>query len=73
MSKNHIFHQKSKDIYIGYNFLKELIYMGEFHVMYFKLIDQFYGIFKNPLKKYIFEIHGENLDIVKFEAVRCRN
>ena len=57
LSKNHVFHQKGKNIDIIYHFISQLVNKDEFHVEYRKSIDRLDGIFTKSFTKDIFEIH----------------
>jgi hypothetical protein len=73
LSKNHVFHQKSKHIDTRYHFIRELVNNGEVHVEHCKSIDQLADIFTKPLAKDIFEFHRNNLGIVKAAVVSSSN
>ena len=64
LSKNSVFHQKSKHIDTRYHFIRELVSNGEVHLKPCKSSDQLDAIFTNSLAKYVFEFHRRNLGVV---------
>ena len=55
LSKNHVFHKRSKHIDISYHFIRELINNGEIYLEFCKCEDQSTYIFTKPLEKERFE------------------
>ena len=68
LSKNHVFHQKSKHIDTRYHFIRELVNNGEIYLKFCKSKDQLADIFTKPLAKDVFEYHRENLGVVHIDC-----
>ena len=64
LSKNSVFHQKSKHIDTRYHFIRELVSNGEVHLKPCKSSDQLADIFTKPLAIDVFEFHKRNLGVV---------
>ena len=50
LTKKPVFHGKSKDIIIKYNFIRDLVRDGDINVKFFKSQDQLADIFTKALK-----------------------
>ena len=55
LSKNQVFHKRSKHIDTRYHFIRELINNGEIYIEFSKSENQFADIFTKPLAKEIFK------------------
>ena len=55
MSKNHVFHSKTKHISINYHVLREKVVEKEIRLEYVNTKEKFVDIFMNPLPKDTFE------------------
>ena len=64
LSKNSVFHQKSKHIDTRYHFIRELVSNGEVHLKPCRTSDQLADIFTKPLAVDLFEFHKRNLGVV---------
>jgi len=63
LSKNHVFHKRSKHIDTRYHFIRELINSNEISVEFCRSEDQFADMFTKPLAKELFEIHRKNIGV----------
>ena len=63
LSRNHVFHKRSKHIDIRYHFFQELINENEISVEFYRSENQFADLFTKPLGKYLFEVHRENIGV----------
>ena len=64
LSKNSVFHQKSKHIDTRYHFIRELLNNREVHLKPCRTSDQMADIFTKPLAVDLFEFHKRNLGVV---------
>ena len=64
LSKNSVFHQKSKHIDTRYHFIRELVHNGEVHLKPCKSSDQLADMFTKSLAKFVFAFHRRNLGVV---------
>ena len=64
LSKNPVFHKRSKHIDTRYHFIRELISNGEIYLEHCKSNDQYADIFTKPLGKKSFEHKIDNLGIM---------
>ena len=65
LSKNSVFHQKSKNIDTRYHFIRELVRSGEVHLKPCKSSDQLVDIFTNSLAQDVFKFPKRNLGVVR--------
>ena len=70
LSKNHVFHKRSKHIDIRYHFIRELINNGEIYLEFCKSEDQSADIFTRPLEKQRFEHLRKVLGIIEKSSLR---
>jgi hypothetical protein len=73
LSKNHIFHKRSKHIDTRYHFIRELVNKGEINLECCRFEDQLTNIFTKPLTKKQFKYLRENLRIVNIDVISGRN
>ena len=64
LSKNSLFHQKSKHIDSRYYFIRVFVSNGEVHLKRCKFSDHLVDIFRKPLAIDVFEFHKKNLGVV---------
>ena len=67
LSKNSVFHQKSKYIDTRYHFIRELVSEGKVHFKPCKSSNQSVDIFTKSLEKYVFEFHRRSLGVVSLD------
>ena len=65
LSRNHIFHKRSKHIDTRYHFIRELINNNEISMKFCRSENQFADLFTKPLGKYLFELHRKNIGVCK--------
>ena len=65
LSRNHVFHKRSKHIDTRYHFIRELINNNEINVEFFTLGNLFADLFTKPMGKYLFELHRKNIGVCK--------
>ncbi|GLJ52754.1 hypothetical protein SUGI_1123420 [Cryptomeria japonica] len=63
ISKNPVFHSKTKHISIKYNFLKEKVEANEVKLVYVNTKEKIANIFTKPLPKESFEYFGDRLGV----------
>ena len=64
LSKNHVFHKKSKHIDTHFHFIRELVNDGDITLSFSGSKDQLANIFTKRLGKNVFEFQREKLGIV---------
>jgi len=65
LSKNIVFHKRTKHIDTRYHYILELINAGEIIMEQYKTIEQFMDIFTKLLGTRLFEQQRDNLGIIK--------
>ena len=65
LSRNHVFHKRSKHIDTQYHFIHELINNNEISVEFCTSRNQFTDLFTKPLEKDLFELHRKNIGVCK--------
>ena len=70
LSKNHVFHKRSKHIDTRYHFIQELINNGEIYLEFCQCEDESIDIFPKPLAKEIFEHLRKGLGIIENSSLR---
>ena len=65
LSRNHVFHKRSKHIDTRYHFIRELIKNNEISVEFCTSRNQFADLFTKPLGKDLFELHRKNIGVCK--------
>ena len=73
LSKNHVFHKRSKHIDTRYHFIRELVNNGEIYLEFCKSEDQLADIFTKALPKSNFEYLREKLGIIDVKFVNGKN
>jgi hypothetical protein len=63
LSKNHVFHKKSKHIDTLYHFIRELVKEGEIILLFCGSKEQLADMFTKPLGKLAFEYQRQHLGI----------
>jgi transposase InsO family protein len=63
LSKNHVFHKKSKHIDTRYHFIRELVKEGEISLLFCGSKEQLADMFTKPLGKLAFEYQRQHLGI----------
>ena len=64
LSKNHVFHKKSKHIDTRYHFIRELVNCNEISIEFCRYEDQLKDIITKLFSREIFEFQKENLQFV---------
>ena len=67
VSKNTVFHERSKHIDTRYHFIRELVSNGEVHLKPCRSSDQLIDIFTKSLAQDVFEFHRRNLGVVSLD------
>lgn len=63
LSKNHMFHKKSKHINTHIHFIQKLVNNGNIFLDFRGLLNEFTDIFAKPLRKVVFEFQRKHLGI----------
>jgi hypothetical protein len=71
LSKNHVFHNKSKHIHTLFHFIHELVNNGGIALKFYGSQDQLADIFTKPLGKSIFDFHRQHLGIINADVCNC--
>ena len=69
LSKNHVFHKRTKHIDTRYHFVRELVNNGEISLEYCRLADIFTKALAKEKNKYL----RDQMDVVKFNVINDRN
>jgi hypothetical protein len=64
LSKNHVFHKKSKHIDTRFHFIRELVNNSDIALQFYGSRDQLTDIFKKPLGKSVFDFQRQHLSII---------
>jgi hypothetical protein len=64
LSKNHVFHDKSKHIEIKYHYIRDMVQRKAVHVQYLSTHEQVADVFTKPLSRTKFEYFHERLGLV---------
>jgi hypothetical protein len=67
LSKNHVFHKKSKHIDTRFHFIRELVNNGDISLQFCGSRDQLADIFTKPLGNIVFEFQRQHLGIVSVD------
>jgi len=73
LSKNHVFHKKTKHTDTRYHFIRELVNNGELILQHCKSKEQLVDIFTKALAQDQFEYLREALGIVNIDVISSRN
>jgi hypothetical protein len=65
LSKNHVFHDKSKNIEIKYHYIRDMVQRKAVHVQYPSTHEQVAYVFTKPLARTNFEYFCERLALVE--------
>jgi hypothetical protein len=65
LSKNPVFHDKSKHIEIKYHYIKDMVHRKEVHLQYLPTHEKIAYIFTKPLARMKFEYFRERLGLVR--------
>ena len=71
LSKNHVFHKKSKHIDTRFHFIRELVNNGDIALQFCGSRDQLADIFTKPLGKSVFDFQRQHLGIVSAADCNC--
>ena len=69
MSKNPVFHDKSKHINIKYHYIKDMVQRGAMKLQYVVTDDQIDDVLTNPLAIMNFEYFREKLGVLQIEVL----
>jgi hypothetical protein len=72
LSKNLLFHNRSKHIEIKYHYIRDMVQRKAVHVQYLPAHEQIADIFTKPLAKMKFEYFCEILGLVKSDSLAKR-
>ena len=73
LSKNHVFHKRTKHINTIYHFIRELVNNGEINLDHCRSEDQMTNIFTKALLQEQFECLRDKMNIVNFDVISGRN
>ena len=68
MSKNPVFHDKSKHIEIKYHYIRDMVQKGVVKLQYVAMEEQIADVLMNPLARMKFEYFRERLGVLQIEA-----
>jgi hypothetical protein len=71
LSKNHVFHKKSKHIDTRFHFIRELVNNGDITLQFCGSRDQLADIFTKPLGKSVFDFQRQHLGIISVDVCNC--
>jgi hypothetical protein len=71
LSKNHVFHKKSKHINTRFHFICELVNNGDIALQFCGARDHLADIFTKPLGKSVFDFQRQHLGIVSVDNCNC--
>jgi hypothetical protein len=71
LSKNHVFHKKSKHIDTWFHFIHELVNNGDIALQFCGSRDQLADIFTKTLGKSVFDFQRQHLCIVSTDDCNC--
>jgi hypothetical protein len=71
LSKNHVFHKKSKHIDTHFHFIRELVNNGDIALKFCGSQDQLVDIFTKPLGKSFFYFQRQHLGIISADDCNC--
>ena len=71
LSKNHVFHKKSKHIDTRFHFIRELVNNGDIALQFCGSRDQLVDIFTKPLGKSVFDFQRQHLGIISADVCNC--
>ena len=64
LSKNPVFHDKSKHIEIKYHYIRDMVQRGVVKISYVATEEQIADVLTNPLARVNFEYFGEKLGVL---------
>ena len=67
MSKNPVFHDKSKHIEIKYHYIRDMVQRGVVKLQYVAIDEQIANVLMNPLARVKFEYFKEKLGVLQIE------
>ena len=68
MSKNPVFHDKSKHIKIKYHYIKDMVQRGAMKLQYVAMDEQLDDVLTKPLARLKFEYFREKLGVLQIEV-----
>jgi hypothetical protein len=71
LSKNHVFHKKSKHIDTRFHFIRDLVNNGDIALQFCGSRDQLADIFTKPLGKLVFYFQRQHLGIISVDDCNC--
>jgi len=71
LSKNNVFHKKSKHIDTRFHFIRELVNNGDIALQFCGSRDQLADIFTKPLGKSVFDFQRQHLGIISADVCNC--
>ena len=67
MSRNRVFHDKSKHIEIKYHYIRDIVERGAVKLQYVAMDEQIADVLTKPLARVRFEYFRENLGVLQIE------
>jgi hypothetical protein len=71
LSKNHVFHKKSKHIDTRFHFIRKLVNNGDIELQFCGSRNQLADIFTKPLGKSVFDFQRQHLGIISADVCNC--
>ena len=68
MSKNPVFHDKSKHFEIKYHYIRDMVHRGAVKLQYVTTNEQIADVLTNPLDRVNFEYFREKLGVLQIEV-----
>ena len=68
LSKNPVFHDKSKHIEIKYHYIRDMVHRGAVKLQYIAMDDQIDDVLMKPLARVKFEYFREKLCVLQIEV-----
>ena len=68
LSKNPLFHDKSKHIEIKYHYIRDMVERGAVKLQYFAMEEQIADVLMKPLARVKFEYFREKLGVLQIEV-----
>ena len=65
MTKNLMFHDKSKHIEIRYYYIRNMVQKGAINVQYMSTDEKFFNVLTKPLSRVKFEYFCDNIGVVR--------
>ena len=68
LSKNPVFHDKSKHIEIKYHYIRDMVQRGAMKLLYVAMEEQIADVLTKPLARLKFEYFRERLGVLQIEV-----